>query len=82
MRHGEPTERDPDRIREEEEAAAELKRQVFLIRIEYQARNVAMVLDLPDPLVATYLRALADGFDPPRKEEPKEKEEWNSMTRS
>lgn len=66
MRHGEPT-----RIREEEEeaAAAELKRQVFLIRIEYQARDAAMVLDLPDPMVAMCLRALADGFDPPEKEE-------------
>jgi hypothetical protein len=74
MRRGEPTEKDSERIREEEEeaAAVELKRQIFLIRIEYQVRDAIMVLDLPDPIVAACLRALADGFDPPGKEEPRE----------
>jgi hypothetical protein len=70
MRRGEPTEKDPDRIREEEEEeAAELKRQIFMIRIEYQVRDAVQVLDLPDPTVAACLRALADGYDPPREKE-------------
>jgi hypothetical protein len=48
---------------------ADLKREIFMIRIEYQVKEAVLVLNLPDSTVAMCLRAIADTYDSPKEKE-------------
>jgi hypothetical protein len=65
MRHEEPTEEDSAPTQEE----LDVKCRIFMIRIEYQVKDAVTVLNLPDSMVAMCLRAIADTYDSPRKED-------------
>lgn len=48
---------------------AEHKSRIFMLRIEYQVKDAVQILDMPDSLVAAYLRRIADTYDPPKEKE-------------